>query len=79
MVNFYVSLDNIQNLGSQYLAYFENDKTYFDFGQELMSITSKELKDFLNQLSLKYRDYRLLSSLISDYCYNRDTKTKKEY
>ena len=42
------SLDNIQNLGSQYLAYFENDKTYFDFGQELMSITSKELKDFLN-------------------------------
>ena len=42
------SLDNIQNLGSQYLAYFENDKTYFDFGQELMSITSKDLKDFLN-------------------------------
>ena len=42
------SLDNIQNLGSQYLAYFENDKTYFDFGQELMGITSKELKDFLN-------------------------------
>ncbi|MDU2075270.1 MAG: insulinase family protein, partial [Streptococcus salivarius] len=29
-------------------AYFENDKTYFDFGQELMSITSKDLKDFLN-------------------------------
>ena len=42
------SKNNIQNLGSQYLAYFENDKTYFDFGQELMSITCKELKDFLN-------------------------------
>ena len=54
------SLDNIQNLGSQYLAYFENDKTYFDFGQELMSITSKELKDFFESLSLKYGDYRFV-------------------
>ena len=42
------SLDNIQNLGSQYLAYLDDSKTYFDFGQELMSITSKDLKDFLN-------------------------------
>ena len=58
MVNFLRSLDNIQNLGSQYLAYFENDKTYFDFGQELMSITSKELKDFLNHYLSKYGDYR---------------------
>ena len=42
------SLDNIQNLGSQYLAYSDDGKTYFDFGQELMSITSKDLKDFFN-------------------------------
>lgn len=42
------SLDNIQELGNQYLAFLDNDKTYFDLGQELMSITSKELKDFLN-------------------------------
>lgn len=42
------SLDNIQGLGNQYLASLDNDKTYFDLGQELMSITSKELKDFLN-------------------------------
>lgn len=42
------SLDNIQGLGNQYLAFLDNDKTYFDLGQELMSITSKELKDFLN-------------------------------
>lgn len=42
------SLDNIQGLGNQYLVFLDNDKTYFDLGQELMSITSKELKDFLN-------------------------------
>lgn len=42
------SLDNIQGLGNQYLTFLDNDKTYFDLGQELMSITSKELKDFLN-------------------------------
>ena len=42
------SLDKIQGLGNQYLAFLDNDKTYFDLGQELMSITSKELKDFLN-------------------------------
>ena len=45
------SLDNIQNLGSQYLAYSDDGKTYFDFGQELMSITYKDLKNFLITIS----------------------------
>lgn len=53
------SLDNIQELGNQYLAFLDNDKTYFDLGQELMSITSKELKDFLN--------YYLSNMVITDF------------
>lgn len=53
------SLDNIQGLGNQYLTFLDNDKTYFDLGQELMSITSKELKDFLN--------YYLSNMVITDF------------
>lgn len=53
------SLDNIQGLGNQYLTFLDNNKTYFDLGQELMSITSKELKDFLN--------YYLSNMVITDF------------